>query len=122
MPITIDLPFPPSVNAVWRSTAQFGRVLKSEEYRSWLKLAGGYWMQQRGKQEIKHIDGSYKLEITLTPPDKRRRDLGNYEKALSDFCQEVGIVNNDCLCEKLSLEWDRSKDAIPGARLILVPC
>lgn len=84
--------------------------------------AGLCWMQQRSKQKIKHIDGPYCLEITLTPPDKRLRDLGNYEKVLSDFCQSAGIIDNDSLCEELHIVWNKSEDAIPGARLILGSC
>lgn len=122
MSIIVNVPFPPSVNNIWRSPTGYGRTIKSEEYRLWLKTAFGHWMQVKSKQQIKHIIGPYRLEITLTPPDKRRRDIGNYEKALSDFLQAAGIVEDDHWCEVLHVVWDRSADATPGARLVLVPC
>lgn len=116
--ITINLPWPPSVNRLWKR-GKGKRLYRSEEYLAWIAEAGGCWMQQRSKQKIKHIDGHYFLDITLIPPDRRLRDLGNYEKVLSDFCQNSGIIKNDHLCEKLSIEWDRFEGTAPGAFLIL---
>ena len=119
--IILDLPFPPSVNAVWRSNR--GRVHKSKKYTDWLAEAWGCWLEQKPAQKVKSIKGRYTLEIILSPPDKRLRDLGNYDKGLSDFLQTHGIIENDYLCRKLSLAWDDERPTIPSrARLILTAC
>ena len=119
MKLTIDLPFPPSVNAVWRSNR--GRVHRDKKYSAWESDAWGHWLQQKPTQKLKSIEGHYALKIILNPPDKRRRDLGNYDKALSDFLQTAGIVHNDCLCLDLHIVWGGDEDAPLGARLILEP-
>ncbi len=115
--ITIDLPFPVSINAVWRSGK--GRVFKSKRYRSWIKEAWGLWLAQRSTSELKHIKGPYTLKIILNAPDRRRRDIGNYEKGLSDFLQMARIIENDNLCQKQDVVWGSATDAPNGARLIL---
>ncbi len=117
--ITIDLEFPPSVNAVWRSNR--GRVHRSKEYTDWIAVSYGLWMQQRGAQKLKSIKGHYTLKIILNAPDNRQRDLDNLIKAPSDFLQSAGIIENDHLCRKLELVWCEDKDATYGARLIVSP-
>lgn len=79
-------------------------------------------MSQRGAQAIKSIKGPYALKIILNPPDGRRRDLGNYDKALSDFLQSSGIVQNDNLCQDLHIVWGDSTDAPLGTRLFVTAC
>lgn len=79
-------------------------------------------MQQRAACALKSIQGPYALKIVLNPPDGRRRDLGNYEKALSDFLQSSGIVQNDNLCQDLHIVWGDSKDAPLGTRVFLSGC
>jgi crossover junction endodeoxyribonuclease RusA len=48
------------------------------------------------------------LEIVAVKPDKRRRDLGNLEKAVSDLLQHMKIIEDDCLCQKITMEWAKS--------------
>ena len=99
--ITLVLPFPPSVNRLWRATKE-GRVYRSPKYVEWRKLA--MWQiagQAKGK---KHL-GPYKLTIHAVKPDKRRRDLGNLEKAVSDILVSQNIVEDDSLCEHLVMMW-----------------
>ena len=102
--ITLVLPFPPSVNRLWRATKE-GRVYRSPKYVEWRKLA--MWQiagQAKGK---KHL-GPYKLTIHAVKPDKRRRDLGNLEKAVSDILVSQNIVEDDSLCEWLEVRWVES--------------
>lgn len=39
-------------------------------------------------------------------PDKRRRDLGNCEKAPVDMLVTYGVLKDDSLIERLTLQWD----------------
>lgn len=57
------------------------------------------------------------MDITLCRPDKRRRDLGNYEKVISDFLHLVGIIDDDNLSEKITLQWGTAEVAPLGARV-----
>lgn len=82
-----------------------GRVHKSGEYKAWVKEAGYIWLIQKRRLSAKHIIGRYTLEVLVYPPDNRMRDLGNLEKALSDFLQEMGIVQNDSLSKKITFTW-----------------
>lgn len=102
--VTITLPFPPSVNRLYRSFG--GRSIKSKAYREW-ELAAAWAIKS---QKPKTIKGPYKLTILLTPPDKRKRDLGNLEKAISDALQTAGVIENDHLCRSMTIAWgDRAK-------------
>lgn len=82
-----------------------GRVHKSSEYKAWVKEAGYHWLIQKRKVPVKYILGRYVLEVLVYPPDNRMRDLGNLEKALSDFLQDMGIVQNDYLSKRIVFEW-----------------
>lgn len=97
--VSLLLPFPPSVNRMYRSFN--GRSIKSKAYREW-ELAAGWAIKS---QKPKAIKGHYELQILLTPPDKRRRDLGNLEKAISDALQSSGVIENDHLCRSMIIAW-----------------
>lgn len=102
--ITLTLPFPPSVNRLWK-TKKTGGMYRSKEYVAWRQHA--LWaIQSRCKGE--YIKGHYELQISAVRPDKRRRDIGNLEKAVSDILQEAGIIEDDCLCDDLHLYWAES--------------
>lgn len=97
--IRLSLPFPPSVNGLTLNATK-GRV-KTPEYRAWLKEAG-----PRIKDSHRAGMGPYYLSICARRPDKRRRDLGNIEKAVSDLLVAHGVVKDDCLAERITLSWD----------------
>ena len=102
--IKIILPFPPSVNRLWRTT-KTGGMYSSKNYMEWKKLAE--WAVA-GQVKGKKITGEYTLEIVAVKPDKRRRDLGNLEKAVSDLLQKVKVIEDDYLCQDIHLRWAES--------------
>jgi crossover junction endodeoxyribonuclease RusA len=102
--IKLILPFPPSVNRLWRTT-KTGGVHRSTEYSGWRKHAEWASVTQVKGQKI---TGKYTLEITAVKPDKRRRDLGNLEKAVSDLLQKVKLIEDDYLCQDIRLRWAKS--------------
>lgn len=117
MSIVIDLPFPPSVNSIWRGSGK--HVYRSEKYKDWIADAWGCWLCQRATQKEKSIKGYYTLTVILNAPDKRLRDVGNYEKATSDFLEKIRVIQNDCLCCDQHLVWGDQDDAPLGMRVIL---
>jgi Holliday junction resolvase RusA-like endonuclease len=107
----IVLPMPPSLNAIWRYGK--GRAFKSERYRVWLRAADNEFLQHRKKWLP--VAGNFRVHITLN--DKRRRgDADNRIKALLDFLQRVGLIENDKLCDGVTAEWGFAPE---GARVHL---
>jgi Holliday junction resolvase RusA-like endonuclease len=98
--IRIELPMPPSVNALFRNVPGRGRV-KTKRYLTWIQAAGWAVKEQRPAK----IAGPYCLWLYCNRPDKRRRDLANLEKAISDLLVSHGIVEDDSLCAELHLYW-----------------
>lgn len=98
--VEISLPFPPSVNGLFFNAKGAGRV-KTQLYNGWISGAGWSLAAQRPRGII----GAYEIEITAYRPDKRRRDLGNLEKAISDLLVSHGVVEDDSLAEKITLQW-----------------
>lgn len=97
--IELNIPFPPSANALWRSNR--GRVHKSRRYVDWLLEAGlKVKSQHPGK-----IEGQYKISIQAVRPDKRRRDLDNVLKPTSDLLKSLGVIEDDHLCELITARW-----------------
>ena len=112
--IKIVLPFPPSVNRLWRAT-KGGKVYRSPQYVAWRKLA--MW-QLAGQVKGKKVTSAYKLTILAVRPDKRRRDLGNLEKAVSDILVSQNIIEDDCLCEWMEIRWVEDG---PECQIIIEP-
>lgn len=101
--IELTLPLPPSVNGLYANVPGRGRV-RSDRYRKWATSAG--WdlkAQKPGK-----VDGDYVLWVWCERPDKRKRDLGNLEKPLSDLLVEHGVVGDDSQCTSLHMYWSGS--------------
>jgi Holliday junction resolvase RusA-like endonuclease len=111
--IRLTLPYPPSVNATHRAVN--GRVILSKRYRDWILEAGKAVAAQLPAQfpqvPLKH----YRLWIEATPPDLRRRDLGNLEKPTSDLLQRAGVIEDDRMARFIGLSWSDLPPAKPGS-------
>jgi len=99
--LKIILPFPPSVNRLWRAS-KGGKVYRSTKYTDWRNHA--LWALV-GQCKGQKIEGPYVMTLEAVRPDKRRRDLGNLEKAVSDILQSANLIENDHLCEEMTLRW-----------------
>lgn len=100
MAVAFTLPFPPSVNGLFAGKA---RRYASPGYKAWKALA-------RTFVPAVLIAGPYTLDLLFDRPDRRSRDLGNLEKAVSDLLVERGLVTDDSCCERITLAWS---DAAP---------
>lgn len=86
----IDLPFPPSINRLYRAVG--GRSILSEPYRKWKAEAGLTLLSQRPKR----VPGQVSVTVKLCPPDKRRRDADNAgTKAVLDLLVSHQIIEGD---------------------------
>ncbi|HBW7282820.1 TPA: RusA family crossover junction endodeoxyribonuclease [Klebsiella pneumoniae] len=54
------------------------------------------------------------VEIILYPPDYRRRDLDNYNKALLDALTYAGIWEDDNQVKRMAIEWGEN---VKGGRV-----
>lgn len=91
--IAIELPFPPSVNTYWRTFR--GRMIisaKGREYREYAIACIGRTTKREGRLRV---------SLVLYPPDKRRRDIDNYSKALLDAMTHAGAWEDDSQIDEL---------------------
>lgn len=51
-------------------------------------------------------------------PDKRRRDVANFEKGVSDLLVSQQVIGDDSMIERIVLEW---KEGIAGVEIELKP-
>jgi crossover junction endodeoxyribonuclease RusA len=86
--VTLKLPFPPSVNHSHHYANKRKFVSKkTKEFREAVQEA----VIELGEK----LYGRLAMFITLYPPDKRRRDIGNYEKQLTDAIMLAGLFLDD---------------------------
>jgi crossover junction endodeoxyribonuclease RusA len=102
----LKLPYPPTANSIWRSGRR--RTYRSEKYRAWLSRAS--WeakLQCPGK-----VIGPYELTMRVSRPDKRKRDLDNLLKPISDLLCTIGVIEDDSLCRRILAEWITEGDGM----------
>ena len=108
--LTLDLPYPPSINHYWRRVGQ--RTVLSREGRTFRKnvcaLLGG------GGPRKPPAGGRIALAMDAFPPDRRRRDLDNIQKAVLDGLQHAGIYEDD---SQVDLLLTRRRQPVQGGRL-----
>lgn len=97
--ISITVPFPPSVNhyLVRSKTGHFYKSAKAKQY------VHEVWAASRSVA----IGLDVPLTVTYNywfPKLSRRRDVGNYEKCLSDALVQAGVFADDSLIYRLVQE------------------
>lgn len=90
------LPFPPTVNNYYVKTKRGVFIsMKGKAFRAQVAEAV---IEQLPSA---YIDDKMLIEVVLYPPDKRRRDVDNYMKALLDSLTECGLWEDDSLVDQL---------------------
>ncbi|MFA1646288.1 MAG: RusA family crossover junction endodeoxyribonuclease [Enterobacteriaceae bacterium] len=101
------LPFPPSVNTYWRAPNKGplkGRHLISAKGRAYQSAACSAIVDQL-RRLPKPSTAPAAVEIILFPPDSRRRDIDNYNKALFDALTHAGVWEDDSQVKRMLVEW-----------------
>lgn len=88
------LPLPPTANNLF-PTGRSGKRFRSPEYEAW-KREAGLVCTARGFA----VPGQISVLYEYSFGDRRRRDIFNYEKAVSDFLVLHQIIDDDCLIEE----------------------
>lgn len=104
--LQIFLPYPSSVNGIWRSGN--GRTYKAKEYRAWEEAAD----EAISEQKPGCLEREFFVTILVGRPDKRRRDLDNLVKPLLDACERNGVVEDDCHNQGFSCFWDAETEGV----------
>lgn len=86
---TCTLPFPPSVNGLFGGGSNQQRF-KSKQYKAWLKKCPPLVLPECGA-----IDFAVTVRQVFYMPDKRKRDIGNYEKAVTDYLVSQCVLIDD---------------------------
>jgi len=106
-PVTFSLPMPPSVNALYKNVKGRGRA-KTSRYLDWITEAG----IELNLQHVPTLTPPYSIEYAVGRPDKRKRDVANLEKALSDLLVSMDVIEDDSLINDNRQRW--CADVPPG--------
>ena len=97
--LELTLPWPPSINHYWRNFR--GRTVISSEGRQY-RLDVSYRILEQGIPRD-NLNCRLAVRIDAYPPDKRRRDLDNIQKALLDAIVAADVIEDDSLIDALSI-------------------
>ncbi len=85
----IALPWPPSVNNLYVNVGR--KRVRSPGYRKWQDEAGWHLKAARPHKFIGAVD----VVLELCPPDNRRADADNRNKAVLDLLVTHGVIEGD---------------------------
>jgi crossover junction endodeoxyribonuclease RusA len=106
--LELDLPYPPSANHYWRRVG--ARTLISRGGRAFRQAVCSIL----AAASVRPLDGALALEIDAYPPDRRRRDLDNLQKALLDALAHGGAYYDDSQIARLTIE---RKHVMPAGKV-----
>lgn len=112
-PQTFTLPWPPSVNSIWR--AYKGRNILSQQARAWNDIASKELIIQKPKP----VKGPVSVTIELCPPTKRAYDLDNRVKIILDLLNRCEIIEADDA--KIVQHITVKVGTVPGALVSVSP-
>lgn len=87
--VTLQLPYPPSINHHYSYVR--GRPVLSKEARSYRRRVRSLLAHEK----VEPLTGPLAVRIEMYPPDKRRRDCDNVQKAVLDALQQGGLFWDD---------------------------
>lgn len=97
--IVLTIPYPPSVNHYWRAVPGHGVLISAagRKYRSEVALT----VATSGCGGVLPLLGRLAVDLVVTFPDRRKRDLDNLPKAILDACTHAGLWLDDSQIDDL---------------------
>ena len=112
--LRIVLPWPPSVNHYWRNFR--GRMVIGAKGRAYRHAVIASVIEQNVPRD--RISCRLAVSIDAYPPDNRRRDIDNINKALLDAIVAAEVIEDDGLIDALSIiRFDAEKDGRVEVRI-----
>lgn len=109
---TYILPFPPSVNRMWRSVN--GRAILSKEGREYrARVLSSMW-----GSDYDPFICPIAVDITVIRPDARRRDLDNLLKGILDALQHARVFDDDSQIHDIRIRWN-GPEVLKGGQVIV---
>lgn len=116
MRTVLKLPFPPSVNHYWGhrvAKSKTGKPIvmgyvtaKGKDFKKTVVDAVARYSAQGRYQEGDTLE----VSVILFPPDRRRRDIDNYNKACFDALSDSGLWVDDSQVKKMNLEMSEHRE------------
>jgi crossover junction endodeoxyribonuclease RusA len=97
---TTVLPVPPTANNLF-PTSRSGHRFPSKQYKAWRERADEVF--EANNPSPPKMQGKFRAIYEFTFNDRRRRDLANFEKAVTDFLVSKGVIPDDCDIDRMEL-------------------
>jgi Holliday junction resolvase RusA-like endonuclease len=104
--VSLKIPMPISVNAMYRNVAGVRRV-KTKELKAWKLEAEWEVARQKPSRFIGQVD----ISITLRYPPKGRADCSNFIKCVEDLLVTCGVIEDDSCkyVRSVSARWSHDE-------------
>lgn len=112
--LEVQLPYPPSINHYWRRVG--AKTLISREGRRFRQRVVAILASRR----VQPLTGSLAVDVEVFPPDNRRRDIDNVQKALLDALQHGGAYEDDSQIVRLAIS--KGPPVEGGQSLVRIRC
>ena len=113
--LMFTLPWPPSVNTYYRT--YLGRMLVSAKGRKYRREVIDRIIELG--MPLTLLDARLSMQVWVTPPDRRKRDLDNLLKPLIDALQHSALFNDDEQIDELAIFRGPPDKANAGVRIHL---
>jgi crossover junction endodeoxyribonuclease RusA len=106
------IPYPPSGNHMWKHTKGGGHYLTTKVL-DYYRLVHAEVHKQMPGVTLAGLGTGGRLGVRaiLYPPDRRKRDMDNAWKVISDACTRAGVWVDDTLIDQLTLIRARESQA-----------
>jgi Holliday junction resolvase RusA-like endonuclease len=112
--LEVTLPYPPSINHYWRRVGP--KTLISREGRRFRQRV----VAILARLGVEALAGPLAVDVEIHPPDNRRRDIDNLQKALLDALQHGGAYQDDSQIVRLAIE--KRAPIAGGKALVRIRC
>lgn len=119
---TLQLPYPPTLNTIWRATIVGCRCTPRAQIRMLLSARGRQYrraaIQAHAEQGAPRMPAGARLALTIHVHGRDRRifDLSNIPKAVEDALTHAGLWEDDSLIDELHLY---RHPPVPGGQIRL---